>query len=138
MRTDQPFAVPSLFEERVPLLSRIVGGSARLAHQVHAGGGLKIITVVGLVLVAHPLGLCLPALIVDRGIEEPAVPAAVQVRVALGAGFILQDLLRGDQLDRVPALKAGKGDVRHGRILPRRLSLADNARWLRKPAMLLP
>src|SRR3989304_667217 len=37
------------FEERIPLLAGIFGRRARLAHQVNAGAGLKIVAVVGLV-----------------------------------------------------------------------------------------
>jgi len=115
---DVPVA-PLLLEQRVPFFPRVAGGSARLPHQVHMSGRLKIITVVGLILVAHPLGLVFPALVVDRGIKEAAIPATMQVRVALGARVIFQDFLRGNQLHRVAALEAGKGNVGHGRILPR-------------------
>ena len=110
---------PLLLEQRVPLFPGILGGSARFAHQVHMSGRLKIITVVGLVLVAHPFGLVFPTLVVNRGIKKPAIPATMQVRIALGAHVAFQNFLRGNQLDRVPALEAGKNNIRHGQILTR-------------------
>lgn len=89
-------------------------------------GRLKIIAVVRPVLVADPLGLGFPALIVDRGIEKPAISARMQVRLALGARIVLQDLLRGNQLHRMTALEAGKDDIGHGQILTRLSALGSS------------
>ena len=119
MTAETGIALPLLLEQRIPLFPSIVAGRAGLAHQVHMRGRLEIIAVVGPVLVAHPLGLVFPALVVNRGIEKPAIPADMHVRLALGAGIIFQDLLRGNQLHRMTALEAGKGNLGHGRILPR-------------------
>ena len=125
-RPKRACAPPLLLEQRVPLFPGIIGGSARFAHQIHMSGRLKIITVVGLVLVAHPFGLVFPALVVNRGIEKPAIPATMQVRIALGAHVAFQNFLCGNQLDRVPALEAGKYNIRHGQILTRSSAIGSS------------
>ena len=112
-------APPLLLEQRVPFFSRIVRGSPRFAHQVHMSGRLKVIAVIGSVLVAHPLRLGFPALVVHRGVKEPAILATVKIGVALRAGVVLEYLLRREQLNRMPALKARESKIRHGWILAR-------------------
>ena len=112
-----------LFEKRVPLLFCILGGCTRLADEVNPGAGFEIIAIVGLVLGSHPFRLCLAAFIVDGGIEQPAIFAAVKVTVARWTGFLLQHLLRREQRDRMPAIEAGECDIRHERILARKSRL---------------
>ena len=101
-------------KQGIPLLLCVVRGSARLADQIDMRGRLEVIAIIGPVFVPHPFGLIFPALVVRRGIKKPAVPAAMQIRLALRARVALEDRLRRDQLHGMSALETGKGDRGHG------------------------
>ncbi len=106
-----------LFKQRVPFFSSVLSGSARLAGEVDSGACFKVVAIVGLVLILDPFRLSLAAFVVNGGIEKPAIPATVQVAVALRTGILFQNFLCGEQRNTMSTIEAGKGDIRHGGIL---------------------
>ena len=81
-----------------------------------------------MLFLGDPFGLRFRALIMFAGIEEAAVPAAVQVGVTVATGVLARDFLLGKKLNRRAAAVAVDGDIAHNtcRILQKMRQFNDS------------
>ena len=100
-------------KQRVEVFSSVLDIHAGALDQFNSGTRFKIITEIGVRLFLDPLGLRFGTLIVPAGIEESAVAAAVQVRVAVRTGFRTGNLCSRQQLHGRAALVAAERDIVH-------------------------
>ena len=114
-------------KERIEFLLGVFG-SRRAFTRTQSRMRRKIVAVVCGFLIPDPLGLGLGALVVFARVVEPAIPAAVKVRVAMRAGVAGPHAAAGRELDRLAAFPAAQPHIRPSGWgeRPRRSSLSSH------------